>query len=209
MTSWISPSHINLFEYCEYQFYLVKCLGMEPKKTSALFQGEKVHEKLKDSTEATGVSFRDGLPLAFSGKISTLVDRELSVYSRELQMIGQIDEVQVDKGIVRIIEDKPGRLAHAHKLQVTAYAVLFREMFGDYPIELVVRDRDSGRIKWKKRLLKSDVAQLMRIIGKMKRIMEGKEIPRPTRNFNKCKKCGVNYACEFFRKRKEMGLIRV
>ncbi len=207
--TWITPSSINLFEYCEVQFYLVKKLGIKPKKTNSLFQGEIVHEKLEKEIVTTGISLRDNLPLAFSGKISKVIEREVPVYSEKLQMIGKIDEVQIEEGVIRIIEDKPGRLNESHKLQAIVYGVLFREMFGDYPIEVMVRDRDSGRIKWRTKLTKTDIARAMGVIGKMREILEGKKKPKPTNNPKKCAKCGVNYACEFFRKRREMGLIRV
>ncbi len=207
--TWITPSSINSFYYCEVQFYLIKKLGIKPKKSCSLFRGEVVHEDLEKKVFPVGVSLKDTLPLAFSGKISKVVERELPVYSQELKVIGRIDEVQIEQGVIRIIEDKPGRLSDSHKLQALLYGLIFKEMFGDYPIEVAVRDRDSGRIKWKTKLTKTKIARILRVIGKMRKILTGEERPRPTSNLKKCVKCGVNYACEFFRKREEMGLIRV
>ncbi len=203
MGIWLHPSAIGSFEYCEFQFYLTKKMNWPKKKTRAMHIGTQIHAQLEATTPTSPLPLPENLAPALSGEIPRIVKREFHIRSERLQMIGQIDEVWVEKGGVVIIDDKPGRVNNGHKLQVLAYALMFKDVFGDVPIVVMIRDRDTGEAKWEDTFNEDNEKWIKDTLARMRAILSDEIKPKPTDNLRKCEVCSVNYACDIYQTRKQ------
>ncbi len=197
----IRISAVNDFLFCELAFYLIHKKRIKPKFTKAIYSGTLQHKKLEKEHPILGIGLNDTINLAFSGMVEKVSEREVWVRSEDYLIIGRIDEVSVENGMVRIIDDKK-KPREEYKYQLALYYLAFKEMFGDYPVTLEIRDASTGKIMYhwvpNERLLD----ETRRILARMRDILEGRIKPKATGFPSKCKYCGVNYACPFYKGRR-------
>lgn len=194
--------HVQAF--CEYQIYLAHVKGAKaglPIKQEAL-DGRMAHEALHDAEIATSDDLTSSIEELSTKAATGIISSRREVLVKGKRCIGSIDEVQITKEYVFIIDDKPnhaeGEPAHYGDMrQVQAYGLAFRETYNvPLPITVVIRDRDTGKWAWQKLLTRKDVEEVNATLDRIFNILDESQPAMPTRNPKKCARCEWRMVCD-------------
>ncbi|GEM_PF-7102630 len=202
--TYLTPTDINEFLYCQVQFYLHKVLGYYPKKNKNMQFGFQKHAALYEESlkEELPFTFEEGLPKAFAGEVQPFSVREFDLLSEKYKLKGRVDEIHVEKNLVRVIDDKKSdKVYSSYKMQVYAYALAFQDIYGPYPTEVVIRNLDSGNEMWKTKFTSDKKREIKELLDTMWDVVNREKKPIPSSGY-KCEKCGLNYICDFYKRRK-------
>ena len=178
--------------YCEYKFYLQYVEKIPIPKTKEMELGTKVHEEKEQKflEVATPTTWEE-----FLVSKEYTISKEVMLYTKfeNNLLIGQVDEIGVDKNGIYIIEDKPNaRPFNSVKNQIYAYCYLFKRNFSEKtakPIYGILRDRDTNKEVWREPYSLKSESFLIKNINRIKKIVRKEEQPIPTDNPNKCASC--------------------
>ena len=190
-------SWLNKQGFCEYGIYLENVKGIEIKPTKSMLEGTKVHATLE-------VNFReDAEPATFDEMLETsktgeILSRELPVMSKQHGIRGFIDEVWMTPDEFVIIDDKPGTRAYSSSInQVFGYCLAFKEMIPEKRrIVASLRERGTENIYWASYFDEKAEKDIINLINRMHRLLEGEIEFKATDNPNKCRSCRFNNICE-------------
>ncbi|MBU5689684.1 MAG: Dna2/Cas4 domain-containing protein [Candidatus Aenigmatarchaeota archaeon] len=199
---------VNLFpiswlgakDFCEYQLYLEKFVGVEVEKTYEMILGSEVHARLEEehlekATEKMTIleAIEDS---ERTGRILTA--REVSIKSLKNGIYGRIDEVTIMPDRIVIIDDKPGDKVYlGHKKQVWGYCIGFMDQFNvNKKIICSVRNRDTKEFLWvddfdkdAMEIIRKDIQSIHDLINELRDAV-------PSDNVNKCMKCRFRNVCD-------------
>jgi CRISPR/Cas system-associated exonuclease Cas4 (RecB family) len=184
--------------YCEYQIFLEAVRGVEIGKSAAMEEGTEHHAALDEehAEKAVVMSLEDAL--ATATKDIPIVYRDLKVKGKRL--VGRIDEVQITKNLIKIIDDKPvepGRKPWLSDIQqVWGYCVAYEEERGiDRQLHGAVRNREQ-EIVWESPYTSIERGYVNEIVDRIYGILKGERDAVPTKKPNKCDKCRFKGACD-------------
>lgn len=132
-------------------------------------------------------------------KLTPKIQSEYRIESEALLLNGIIDQIEkYETGIVPV-ELKTGSMPSegvwpGHRIQVGAYALMLEEKYGTEIKEGIIHylDSDIRRHVAINPFLKDEIKELR---DKVRVLLEGKELPEPESNENKCAKCGLREKC--------------
>jgi len=132
-------------------------------------------------------------------KLVPKIESEKRVSSDNLELKGIVDKIEVyPEGYVPV-ELKTGSMPRegvwpGHRIQIGAYSLMLEEKYGKKIKEAFVHylDTDTRRQVVINPFLKEEVKELK---DKVRKLLEGNEIPDIADNENKCKKCGLREKC--------------
>jgi len=132
-------------------------------------------------------------------KLTPKIESEFRIHSDELMLNGIIDQIEKHETGMVPIELKTGSMPEegvwpGHRIQVGAYALMLEQKFGQQIKEGVVHylDQDVRRPVVINPFLKEEVKELK---DKVRKLINGFDIPDKTDNENKCEKCGLKDKC--------------
>ncbi len=198
MINEIPISLLNTQAYCEYQIFLERVRGVRAEETKKMKLGKKVHSELEKEHEKKAeleLTPKQTLKKSKKEKI-TLIARELEVRGKLLY--GLIDEVHFSPSQIVIIDDKPGTYAYmSNKKQVWGYCLAFEEYLDPgMPLIAVLRNRDTQQVFWEKPFANRHRDMVKETTQRILDILNGKRVPVPTTNANKCRSCRFNGDCD-------------
>jgi CRISPR-associated exonuclease Cas4 len=190
-------SWLNKQGFCEYGIYLENVKGIEIKPTRSMLEGTKVHATLEANfrEDAEPATFDEMLETSKTGEI---LSRELPVMSKQHGIRGFIDEVWMTPDEFVIIDDKPGTRAYSSSInQVFGYCLAFKEMIPEKRrIVASLRERGTENIYWASYFDEKAEKDIINLINRMHRLLEGEIEFKATDNPNKCRSCRFNTICE-------------
>ena len=190
-------SWLNKQGFCEYGIYLENVKGIEIKPTKSMLEGTKVHATLETNfrEDAEPTTFDEMLETSKTGEI---LSRELPVMSKQHGIRGFIDEVWMTPDEFVIIDDKPGTRAYSSSInQVFGYCLAFKEMIPEKRrIVASLRQRGTENIYWASYFDEKAEKDIINLINRMHRLLEGEIEFKATNNPNKCRSCRFNTICE-------------
>ncbi len=190
-------SWLNKQGFCEYGIYLENVKGIEIKPTKSMLEGTKVHATLEANfrEDAEPTTFDEMLETSKTGEI---LSRELPVMSKQHGIRGFIDEVWMTPDEFVIIDDKPGTRAYSSSInQVFGYCLAFKEMIPEKRrIVASLRQRGTENIYWASYFDEKAEKDIINLINRMHRLLEGEIEFKATDNPNKCRSCRFNTICE-------------
>ncbi len=123
---------------------------------------------------------------------------ERPLFSRKFRLTGKPDYiVRQDSGALIPIEVKPNRTAPKPRfsdvMQLTAYAVLIQETYGDRPAY--------GLLKYRDHVFRIDLTEelqteLFEVLSEMRAARRAQNVPRSHDDPTICKYCGYRDACD-------------
>jgi CRISPR-associated exonuclease Cas4 len=190
-------SWLNKQGFCEYGIYLENVKGIEVKPTRSMLEGTKEHATLE-------ANFKDGAePATFDEMLETsktgeILSREMPVLSKHHGIRGFIDEVWMTPDEFIIIDDKPGTIAYSSSInQVYGYCLAFKEMVPEKRrIVASLRERGTENIYWASYFDEKAEKDVIKLINRMHRLLDGKTDFIATNNPNKCRGCRFNSICD-------------
>ena len=190
-------SWLNKQGFCEYGIYLENVKGIEVKPTRSMVQGTKEHAILEDKFKvgAEPATFDEMLETSKTGEI---LSRELPVISKHYGIRGFIDEVWMTPDEFIIIDDKPGKVAYSSSInQVYGYCLAFKEMLPEKRrIVASLRERGTENIYWSSYFDGKAEEDIIKLIRRMHKLLDGEIEFIPTNNPNKCRGCRFNTLCD-------------
>ncbi|MBZ2164736.1 CRISPR-associated protein Cas4 [Methanobacterium spitsbergense] len=190
-------SWLNKQGFCEYGIYLENVKGIEIKPTKSMVEGTKVHATLEANfrEDAEPTTFDEMLETSKTGEI---LSRELPVMSKQHGIRGFIDEVWMTPDEFVIIDDKPGTRAYSSSInQVFGYCLAFKEMIPEKRrIVASLKQRGTENIYWASYFDEKAEKDIINLINRMHRLLEGEIEFKATDNPNKCRSCRFNTICE-------------
>ena len=190
-------SWLNKQGFCEYGIYLENVKGIEIKPTRSMVQGTKEHAILEDKFKvgAEPATFDEMLETSKTGEI---LSRELPVISKHYGIRGFIDEVWMTPDEFIIIDDKPGKVAYSSSInQVYGYCLAFKEMLPEKRrIVASLRERGTENIYWSSYFDGKAEEDIIKLIKRMHKLLDGETEFIPTNNPNKCRGCRFNILCD-------------
>jgi CRISPR-associated exonuclease Cas4 len=190
-------SWLNKQGFCEYGIYLENVKGIEVKPTRSMLEGTKEHAILEDKfkVDAEPATFDEMLETSKTGEI---LSRELPVISKNHGIRGFIDEVWMTPDEFIIIDDKPGTVAYSSSInQVYGYCLAFKEMIPEKRrIVASLRERGTENIYWASYFDDKAEKDIINLINRMHRLLEGEAEFQATNNPNKCRGCRFNHLCD-------------
>lgn len=195
----IGISWLNSMGFCEQWVFLRHHKKLDLPLSKEMKEGSKIHEDkeiefLNNAVPTTKKMFIESEKPVFNRETT------VGMLFGDVALIGKIDRIEVDKNGVYVVEEKPNPKLYAGiKNQVLAYSVVLKNYINDIlkkPVHAVLRDRDSEKNLWKKKIDDCDERDVFKAVIRTRNILKG-ETPTPTKNINKCKKCGFKTICEF------------
>ncbi len=190
-------SWLNKQGFCEYGIYLENVKGIEVKPTPSMLEGTKEHAILEDKfkEDAEPATFDEMLETSKTGEI---LSRELPVISKHYGIRGFIDEVWMTPDEFIIIDDKPGTVAYSSSInQVYGYCLAFKEMVPEKRrIVASLRERGTENIYWASYFDGKVEKDIINLVNRMHKLLEGKAEFKATDNPNKCRGCRFNTLCD-------------
>lgn len=186
-------------EYCEYQVYLEHVKKIKAGATIEMIIGSKEHHRLEAEfkEEAEPATFEEMITLSETYQVFS---RELPVVSFNFGIHGLIDEVIMSPDKYIIIDDKPGKKVYSSSIhQVFGYCLSFKEMtkdLGQRKIYGAVRERGTDNIVWQAPFDDEAEKEIINIVERLHRQINGEEEFKPTKNPNKCTKCRFIRYCD-------------
>jgi len=194
----IPISSFQSCDYCSRQIYLRFVAGIKVK-SNAMACGEQVHAALdaEHAAVATPMSLEEILEVSLEKPEETFVMRGLKVECKKL--IGEIDEIQIKRDSIVIIDDKPiknNKVWDGQKAQVWGYCYAYEESKNpDRPLFGAVRDTNSLTVVWQEKYTDASKQIVENYISKIEEILSGKVIP-PFLGSAKCTNCTYSGICE-------------
>jgi autonomous glycyl radical cofactor GrcA len=162
-----------------------------------MLQGTKEHAILESNfkVDAEPATFDEMLETSKTGEI---LSRELPVISKQYGIRGFIDEVWMTPDEFIIIDDKPGTVAYSSSInQVYGYCLAFNEMLPEKRrIVASLRERGTENIYWASYFDGKAEKDIIGLIDRMHKLLEGEIEFKPTNNPNKCRGCRFNTLCD-------------
>lgn len=132
-------------------------------------------------------------------KLTPKITSEYKIYSKNLELSGIIDQLEVYKAGYVPVELKSGKMPKedvwpSHKIQVGAYAMLLEEKFNKNINEgfIYYIDHDEKRHVPINPFLKEEIIDLK---NNVKLLLNSHELPNICDNENKCNVCGLKNEC--------------
>ncbi len=199
----IPISVLSQYEYCEAQVTMRYVHGVIPV-TPAMIEGTLIHERLeREFLEKAELELSLEQALGLSKETGEVyVSREVPVHSRELGIVGRIDELEIWPDRLVVIDDKPGPVPYkGYMMQVYGYAMALEHTVDTTGRVIIVRirDRSTGIVLWEWEYNPRDeLARAVRTaISRISRLMTGEVLPEPTGNEKKCLSCGFYPECKY------------
>ncbi|MEK6946421.1 MAG: ribonuclease H-like domain-containing protein [Nanoarchaeota archaeon] len=198
----INISWLNSLGFCEKWVDLKYVQGLELPITKEMQEGSVIHLEKEEEFLKEAVPASTGEILSSEEKI---VSREFPVNVQFGDMIicGIIDQLEVDKDSICIVDDKPhAKLYSGIKNQLLAYSFILKKYIEkdfpyllNKPLYVILRDRDAGKNVWKQKIINFNTEALKSIM-RLREILNETEKAKPTDNVKKCQKCAFNNVCE-------------
>ena len=120
------------------------------------------------------------------------------LYPNNYGIRGFIDEVWMTPDEFIIIDDKPGTVAYSSSInQVYGYCLAFKEMVPEKRrIVASLRERGTENIYWASYFDEKAEKDIINLINRMHRLLDGEIEFKATDNPNKCRGCRFNTLCE-------------
>src|SRR3989344_4735639 len=153
----IGASWFQQASFCEQKLYLGKVEKMPLVETKEMAQGSEIHKSkygdfVRTAEPITWEEFFASEQLVSSREV------ELSHVTKDIVLLGRIDELSSDKDGVYVVDDKPSDYAYiGTRKQIWAYCYLLENSFGDLikkhkkPIYAVLKNRDNGSTVWQEK----------------------------------------------------------
>ena len=132
-------------------------------------------------------------------KLAPKIVSELKLESKELKLVGIIDQVHIYENDHIPFELKTGRAPQEgvwppHRIQIAAYSLLLQENFGKQVKEgfVVYLDTKEKRHITINPFMKEEIKKL---VDDVIALIKSRELPDFCNNENKCKKCGLRQTC--------------
>src|SRR3989338_7914096 len=196
----IGASWFQQASFCEQKLYLGKVEKMPLVETKEMAQGSEIHKSkygdfVRTVEPITWEEFFASEQLVSSREV------ELSHVTKDIVLLGRIDELSSDKDGVYVVDDKPSDYAYiGTRKQIWAYCYLLENSFKDLiqkPVYAVLKNRDDGSIVWKEQYSGAHKEQFLLAMLRLRDVVAEKRKPEPTKNPNKCAVCHFNKVCEF------------
>jgi len=162
-----------------------------------MIRGTLVHEQKEQSflEKAELITWKDFLE---SEKLAVTKEFFLSSKIGDVNLLGKIDEIAIDKDSIHIIDDKPRAYPYdSTKRQIFAYCYMFKDNFkSKKQLYATLRDRDTNEIKWKQEFDPNLEKEFFLAFHRIRKILLKQEEPIPTTNPKKCMACQFNKICE-------------
>lgn len=191
---YIPVSLIKQYHFCPRIIYFMEVLGIRERATESMESGREEHEKL------TRLDLRR--KTLFGHRRIRVLERwvRVQVTSEKLGLVGTIDLVVLTEEGLAVVEYKhskpPRKPPKSHIYQAAAYAMLAEEHFGR-PVRRFFIHYDDGESSktFVFTLTKSIREHVLWTVRKIRSIMEGEYLPRPT-DTRKCRSCGYFKVCK-------------
>ncbi|MDR1819375.1 MAG: Dna2/Cas4 domain-containing protein [Methanobrevibacter sp.] len=197
-------SWLNTQGYCEYILYLEHCKDITTQPTQSMITGLEEHEKMEKQFQKEAEKKKvkaDALEdVLEDSKKEIAISREVFVISSEFGIRGFIDEIQMRPDDIRIIDDKPGKIAYNSSInQVLAYALAFKYMVNDdRKILIDIRERGTDNIIFSDTFDENKEKEIIYLINRVHGLFNGIKPFIPTKNKNKCNKCRFKSYCKHY-----------
>jgi len=200
----ISISWVAKQGFCEYKIYLEQVKHIKPSLPlgECVATGIKAHESLHDMAVSTADNLDSSIDEIAADTLSTgIVSTRREVFVKGKRIIGSIDEVQITKECVFIIDDKSRSAVKENHYgdirQVQAYALAFRESFNvSLPLVAVIRNVDTSEWLWQKPVTVGDIKDVNNTLDRIDNIIKELQPAVPTRNPKKCAVCEYAAQCD-------------
>jgi CRISPR-associated exonuclease Cas4 len=190
-------SWLNKQAYCEYGIYLENVKGLKAKPTKAMMEGTREHTVLETEFK------KDAEPATFQEMLETsqtaeIFSRELPITSARYGIRGFIDEVWMTPDEFIIIDDKPGNRAYPSSInQVFGYCLAFKDsVLEERRIIASLRERGTDNIFWSSYFDETAEKNVIELIERVHKLLEGTIEYIPTRNPKKCRSCRFSPRCD-------------
>jgi len=189
---YITPTHVRDYVFCPSLFYYKYVLGIEEPVTELMKSGIEAY--LRDSR-----GWEERRTLLNERRLKadkTLFSQPLT--SRRYRIHGVVDTIFWLGGRMNILEIKYGESTgpfRSHLYQTASYALMAEEEFHQ-PAHKIILFYARQRI-WIERRFTNQLRQhLIWIIGRIWRMLDGREIPEPTRGRSACQGCWYRRICQ-------------
>ncbi|MBN1216336.1 MAG: CRISPR-associated protein Cas4 [Candidatus Lokiarchaeota archaeon] len=181
----IGTEEIRQYVYCKRIIFFRRVVNAPMKQTYKMELGQEKHEKLQQ----------------LSQKSNDNPQKYYNIYLTDYEsgLVGVIDFFEFDGNEAYPVEIKSGNIPpddieEPHKLQVTAQAILIEKNF-----DFLVKKVKIVYSKYKKYIeypiLIEDKLKVLKIVGKIRKLIEKEEIPHPTIHEGKCVDCECKNYC--------------
>lgn len=180
-------------EYCEYQFYLEKVVGVGAEDTPEIRAGIEKHDVLFEKH----LSEREEELVDVATEIEKVMEtgtkwkvRELEVQNEDL--IGRIDEVQFSPSGILIIDDKPSNRVF-NCISFRFGLIVLRS--GIIILQICRYQQDNRNLFWKRDFNEHQHRAVLYKIERLRAILDGELIPKPAHP-KECLKCHFKRVCK-------------
>lgn len=187
-------------EYCEYQIFMEHFKKIKAPPTQAMIIGSQEHHRLENEfkVDTEPATFEEMIELSSTHEVYS---RELPIMSFEYGIHGLIDEIIMAPDFFMIIDDKPGKKAYTSSIhQVYGYCLAFKEMIGEELAQKKIfgalRERGTDNIFWKNIFDEDAEKEIVRVINRMQKLINGEIDFKATDNPNKCRSCRFLRTCD-------------
>ena len=181
----IGTEEIRQFAYCKRIIFFRHVLNAPMIQTYKMKIGSEKHEKLQK--------------LSQKNKDSPQKYYNIYLTDYETGLVGLIDYFEFDGNEAYPVEIKTGNIPpedidEPHKLQVTAQAILIEKNF-DFLVKKVkiIYTKHKKYIEYPISI--EDKLKVLKIVGKIRELIEKEEIPQPTIHEGKCVDCECKIYC--------------
>ncbi|MEM2954665.1 MAG: CRISPR-associated protein Cas4 [Candidatus Nanoarchaeia archaeon] len=194
----IPISALGEFDYCPHSIYLKFVEGIKPQKNEQIRKGEEIHASLDQEYFSKGemLSLEEALEKSTTTE-KVFVIRAVTIENKILK--GIVDEIEISKEQIRIIDDKPikeNRIWHGMKLQIYGYCTAYEDTHDlDRDLYACIRNRDSREIVLQELFENKHREEVNKVINQMLDIFSGKIEPKGSESAAKCKVCRYNIYC--------------
>jgi len=199
MTKKIAISQLGVLLYCEYKIYLKQKLKDSDKKVyipvnPEMITGKLAHAKLKDAHEERQRQI-ETLPEELKPKEK--ISREVSVKGDILK--GRMDEIEIGKNYIRIIDDKSNGAAYeGDQAQAMGYCMAYlqeNDVADNIIVKAALRNYKTGDISWEEEYTQEWEEKLNGYIERYLGILDGSIKAIPTDNPARCSRCNLKKMC--------------
>jgi len=181
----IGTEEIRQFTYCKRIIFFRHILHSPMKQTYKMELGLKKHEKIQK--------------LSQKNKDSPQKYYNIYLTDYDTGLVGLIDYFEFDGNEAYPVEIKSGNIPpedieEPHKLQVTAQAILIEKNFGFLVKKVrIIYTKHKKMVEYP--LSIEDKLKVLKIVGKINKLLENEEIPQPTDHKGKCVDCECKIYC--------------